>query len=249
MRLVLVLLALFLTASPAWAARERMSAEDAYSLGLRYMKRGYYVKALEQFQRVRTYYRDDPYALKAELAIADVHFKKNEWDAARLAYEDFTRAHPRYKDLDYVVYRLGLTVFRKAPNVAARDQTWTTQAVATWASFAARFPESEWRDDVDADLTKARARLARKELLVARFYVDREAWPAVAGRAERLLTQFPASTDRFEALYLLGRSHHMMGDPDRAAAALARLEAEPEGAAWLRELQRAVAAEAPPPAP
>lgn len=245
MRGLLLFLALLVATPPAWAARERMSAEDAYSLGIRYMKRGYYVKALEQFQRVRTYYRDDPFALKAELAIADVHFKKNEWDAARLAYEDFTRAHPRYKDLDYVVYRLGLTVFRKAPTVAARDQTWTTQAVHTWATFSARFPDSEWKDEVEGDLGKARARLARKELLVARFYVDRKAWTAVAGRAERLLAQYPGSEDRYEALYLLGHSYHMMGDADRAAAALGRLAADPAGSAWAHDLRREIATPAP----
>jgi len=122
-----------------------MSAQEAYELGLRYLKNGSYTKALEQLNRVRTYYRDDPYALKAELAIADVQFKKNEWDSARVAYDEFQRAHPRYRDLDYVVYRLGLTLYRKAPTVAARDQTWTRQAVDTWTRFGARFPESDWR--------------------------------------------------------------------------------------------------------
>lgn len=219
-----------------------MTAEEAYGLGLRYMKRGYYVKALEQFNRVRTYYRDDPYALKAELAIADMHFKKNEWDAARLAYEDFMRAHPRYRELDYVVYRLGLTVFRKAPGTAARDQTWTTQALHTWASFPTRFPESTYRSDIDRDLGKARNRLARKELLVARFYARRHAHTAVVGRAQALLQKYPESPDRLEALVLLGRSAEALGSHDQAVAALARLEGDPEGQAHARTLRRALPA-------
>jgi len=160
-----------------------MTAEEAYNLAQKQIKAGYYTKALEQLNRVRTYYRDDPYALKAELAIADVHFKKNEFDAARLAYEDFMRAHPRYGGLDYVVYRLGQTLIKKAPTVAARDQTWTRQAVNTWLGFANRFPNSEHKDEVEAELRKAQDRLARKELVVARFYARRGAWPAVLGRA------------------------------------------------------------------
>jgi outer membrane protein assembly factor BamD len=239
-RALSLLLVGLVAAGPAFAARERMSAEDAYSLGLRYMKRGYYVKALEQFQRVRTYFRDDPYALKAELAIADVHFKKNEWDAARLAYEDFMRAHPRYKDLDYVVYRLGLSVFRKAPGTAARDQTWTNQSVHTWAGFAARFPDSTYREDVERDLAKAHDRLAHKELLVARFYARRHAHTAVVGRAERLLTEYPDSPDRFEAMVLLGEAYAGLGESDRAAATLARLEADPDGASWAGALRRSI---------
>ena len=140
-----------------------MSAEAAYALGMRYLERGYYTKALEQLNRVRTYYRDDHHALKAELAIADVHFRKNEFDAARMAYEDFARAHPRYAGMDEVVYKLGLTWARKAPTVAARDQTNTAQALKVWANFETRFPTSERLPEVKTALAKAKARLARKD--------------------------------------------------------------------------------------
>lgn len=239
--ILLFLCALTLGSSPAYAERPRMTAEEAYSLGLRYLKRGYYVKALEQFNRVRTYYRDDPYALKAELAIADVHFKKNEWDAARLAYEDFMRAHPRYRDLDYVVYRLGMTLYKKAPVIAARDQTWTRQAVNTWAGFAARFPDSDHKAEVDENLAAARARLARKELVVARFYARREAWTSVVGRIEPMLRQYPDSPDRVEALGMLGQAYHGLGRDDLAAETLQKLEAEAPGSRSAKRLRKALA--------
>lgn len=241
-RLLLAFLCVFALATPeARAERPRMSAQEAYELGLRYLKSGSYTKALEQLNRVRTYYRDDPYALKAELAIADVHFKKNEWDAARVAYDEFQRAHPRYRDLDYVVYRLGLTLYRKAPTVAARDQTWTRQAVDTWTRFGARFPESDWRDEVDTDLGKARARLARKELIVARFYARREAWQSVVGRIEPLLRNYPESPDKFEAIGLLGEAYAGLGRLDLAQAAVERLRTEAPGSRALRRVERALA--------
>jgi outer membrane protein assembly factor BamD len=236
-----VLLLLSLGIPKAHAERPRMSAEDTYELGLRYLKRGYPVKALEQFNRVRTYYRDDPYALKAELAIADVHFKKNEWDAARVAYDEFQRAHPRYRDLDYVVYRLGLTLYRKAPTIAARDQTWTRQAVDAWTRFGARFPDSTWRGDVDTDLHKARARLARKELLVARFYERREAWVSVVGRLEPMLRTYPDTPDRVEALGMLGTAYVNLGQPDQAAAVAEKLRAEAPHSRALSRLEKALA--------
>jgi len=229
-----------LSATEAHAERPRMSAQEAYELGLRYLKNGSYTKALEQLNRVRTYYRDDPYALKAELAIADVQFKKNEWDSARVAYDEFQRAHPRYRDLDYVVYRLGLTLYRKAPTVAARDQTWTRQAVDTWTRFGARFPESDWRDEVDADLGKARARLARKELIVARFYTRRAAWSSVVGRVEALLRNYPKSPDEVEAIGLLGQAYAGLGQLDLARAAAERLRADAPGSRALRRVEKAL---------
>ena len=129
----------FSSQNEAWAERDQPTVPEQFELGQRFMKRGYYVKALEQFNRIRNYHRDDPYAIKAELAIADMYFAKGEWDQARLAYMDFQRSHPRNEELDYVVYRIGLSLYRKAPKVSARDQVWTRQTVNQWTGYAVRF--------------------------------------------------------------------------------------------------------------
>lgn len=224
-RLLLVLcLALGVLASPpAEAARKKLTVQDQYELGLRYLKRGYYAKALETFNRIRNYHRDDPLSVKAELAIADVYFKKREWDQARLAYEDFMRMHPRHPDLDYVTYRIGLALYNKAPQVAARDQTWTRQAVNTWRGFEARFPDSSYRAEAVDKLTECRERLARKELIIGRFYERRESWPAVEARVRGLLSVYPESTYAPEALHLLAQARAWQGDSDGATEVVARL--------------------------
>ena len=63
--------------------------------------------ALENFNRVRNYHRDDPISVKAQLAIADVHFKQRDFEQARFAYEEFATYHPRHENLDYVTFRIG----------------------------------------------------------------------------------------------------------------------------------------------
>ena len=209
------------------AAKERkeLTVEEQYELGLKYLRRESWVKALEQFNRIRNTHRDDPYSVKAELAIGDVYYKKREWDQARLAYEDFMRMHPRHQDLDYVVYRMGLSLYRKAPVVAGRDQTWTRQAVHTWAGFESRFPDSEYRAEVEELLDVSRDRLARKELAIARFYVRRKAWPAVSDRAEGMLRTYPDSEHASDALYMDGIAASY-GQPDVLIWVRGRLEAK-----------------------
>lgn len=221
-----------------------MSAEDAYDLGMRYLDRGYYTKALEQLNRVRTYYRDDPHALKAELAIADVHFRKNEFDAARLAYEDFARAHPRYAGMDEVVYKLGLTWARKAPTVAARDQTNTAQALKVWSNFEGRFPASERLPEVKAALAKAKARLARKEMVIGRFYAKRGAWGSVVGRLEPMLRDYPDSPDTLEARARLAEAWTHTDRRDLAEGMLSRMRAEAPESPWTRHLGKVLGARA-----
>ena len=218
--------ALAFLAGPALAKeRKELTVEEQYELGLKYLRRESYVKALEQFNRIRNTHRDDPYSVKAELAIGDVYYKKREWDQARLAYEDFMRMHPRHQDLDYVVYRMGLSLYRKAPLVAGRDQTWTKQAVHTWAGFESRFPDSEYRAEVDELLQVSRDRLARKELAIARFYVRRKAWPAVSDRAEGMLRTYPDSERAADALYMDGIAASY-GQPDVLVWVRGRLEAK-----------------------
>ncbi len=220
----------------ASAARRRLSVEEQYNLGVRYSKRGYYVKALEEFNRIRNNFRDDPYAVKAELAIADVYYNKAEWDQARLAYEDFMRMHPRHESLDYVVLRIGESYYKKAPKIAARDQTWTREAINALGGFDRRFSSSEHSAEVAEMLAECQRRLARKELLIARFYVKRKAWRSVEGRARGLLAAYPESEYAVETMALLAEAYAWQGKVERTDEVLARLaELAPE------EHKRAVA--------
>ena len=67
---------------------------------------------------------------------------------ARFAYEEFASYHPRHEALDYVTYRIGLSIYRDAPVFAGRDQTTTRGAVNVWTGFESRFPDSEYVDEV-----------------------------------------------------------------------------------------------------
>jgi outer membrane protein assembly factor BamD len=225
--IVAVLLLLATLAAPAHARRDRQrSAQDLYEQGLRQMQRGYYTKALESFTRVRNYHRDDPISVKAQLAIADVYFKKHDFEQARYAYEEFAAYHPRHENLDYVTYRIGLSIWRRAPRLAGRDLSSTRAAVNVWTGFDTRFPDSKHIEEVNKHLERERARLAHKELYIARFYARRGAWDAVRGRAEYLLLRYPDTPWADEALYWMGTAMHAWGDTDEAVQVRDRLAEE-----------------------
>jgi len=225
--LVMVLAALCGSVAPseADAKRRNLTVQDQYELGLKHLKRGYYVKALEQFNRIRNYHRDDPLAVKAELAIADVYFKKHEWDQARDAYEDFLRWHPRHPDADYVVFRVGMSMYKKSNKVAARDQSWTIRAADTWTGYSTRFSESEHIVEVEEKVEVCRERLGKKELLIAEFYRRRKAWVAVEGRAAGVVANHATTEALPEAMGLLAEARAWQGDDAQAQELLTRLDA------------------------
>ena len=210
------------------------TAQEQYDLGQKFMDRGNYTKAVEYFNIVRNYYRDDPLAQMAELAIADVYYKKTEWDLARYSYDDFRRRYPRHEKVDYATYQIGMTLYKKAPKFAGRDQKWTAQAIKSWTGFEKQFPESEHLDGVLEKRTECTERLAKKELQIAEFYAKRGAWEASRRRSAGLLEDFPSSEYTVDAKVLQVQSLVELGEWDSIAPLWKQLQIEaPDMAATL----------------
>ncbi len=254
-RFSLLLLALLALGSPVRAAKPEPTLQEQFDEGIRAMNRSNYTKALEVLNRIRIYHQDHPLSVRASLAIADVYFKKGDFDQARLEYEDFISLHPQglpgdeckpYRCLDYVYFRIGSTLVKKAPKAAGRDQTWTVQARDTWRNFVQLYPESEHVPEVQEFLAEAEERLAKKELLIARFYARREAWPAVQGRAYGLASQYAATSHLPEAITLLDQALDAQAPENRQAvisglelrARQLEMSADPETKAGAEALRR-----------
>jgi outer membrane protein assembly factor BamD len=167
-----------------------------------------------------------------------MHYKKGDFEQARFAYEEFASYHPRHQNLDYVTYRIGLSVYKRASRVAGRDQTSTKAAVNVWTGFDSRFQESTYVEDVGKLLGKGRNRLAAKELFIAKFYAKRDAWGSVRGRCEVLLRRYPDSEYASSAMALLGQALHNWGDVDQALRMRERLAETAPGSGELRTLDR-----------
>lgn len=213
---------------------------EIYSHGETMMKRGLYDKAVEDFQELRNFHRDDPLSVRAELALGEIRFRKGEFEEARYAFEDFLTYHPRHPDLDYVVYMIGLSIWRQAPKLAGRDQSTTEAAARRWAGFRTRFPDSEHTESVEVYLQKAVDRLAANELWTARFYRKRAAWSAVAGRAERILLRFPESRHAEEAMAMLAEASQGIGKTLDAEAARDRLVERYPESTFIARVERAL---------
>jgi outer membrane protein assembly factor BamD len=249
--LIITLLLSFLGAPASFAKSpsKTMTAQELYEAGLRYMNRGYYTRALEELHRVRNYHRDSPYSVLAQLAIADLHYNKGDFDQARFAYEEFATYHPRHDRLHYVTYRRGLSIYRRAPKAAGRDQSSTRGALNVWTSFGTRYPDSEHRKDVERLLQVCRNRLAVKELWVARFYERRQAWRSVRTRTETLLKRYPSSDYAPEAMRLLAIALHSWGNVAEAKTVRAQFAEKYPESSLLTSLDRELSKAAGEPVP
>ena len=223
MKKIFAILLFFLSANVA-SSDVGLSPQEKYELGLRYLKRGNFTKALEQFNHIRNFYRDDPLAIDSELAIADLYFQKAEWDQARVYYDEFKRRYPSDERLDYVTYRLGLTYYKKAPKTPERDQRWTERAVSNWKNFAIKYPSSEHKDEVSKKYIECRNRLAEKEIRIAKFYQNRSAWEGTKRRTDHLIKNFYDSKYVSQALEINAIANYHLGNSDLYQQSLEQLE-------------------------
>lgn len=211
---------------------------EIYAHGEKMLKAGLYDKAMSDFQELRNFHRDDPLSVRAQLSLAEIRFKKGEYDEARYAYEEFLQYHPRHPDLDFVVYRIGLSIWKRAPKLAGRDQSLSKAAVNRWSGFAQRFPQSTYIPSVERLSQRGLDRVAGKELFIARFYAKRKAWRAVEGRAGDLIARYPTASHADEAMAMLIRAYHAGGRTDEAAAVRARLAADHPDSRWIGAVDR-----------
>src|SRR5690606_33276577 len=84
------------------------------------------------------------WATRAELAIADVHFKDEAYPEAQVAYQTFKELHPRHPKIDYVTFRIGLSFFNQLPTTIDRDLTLAHDAIASFDELINEFPNSEF---------------------------------------------------------------------------------------------------------
>jgi outer membrane protein assembly factor BamD len=218
-----------------------ITAQERFDRCQRQMRGGNLTKAIETCNRVRNYHRDDLVSILAELAVADIYYKRKDFTQARLAYEDFVRLHPRNARVDYAVWRIGHCWFKESPRSFGRDQTASRQALTVWTGYETRFPNSAHVKDVQQTLPKALRRLAGKEMSIARYYRVRRSWRAARGRAEIVVERYPESEFAPRAAAWVVESWQRWGFVEEARASRDRLASLFPDTATLARLDRILA--------
>ena len=176
--------------------------EGAYALGERYEKDERFEEAIAQFNQVKNKFPYAKLATEAELRVAEIHFKREEFIEAQAGYQTFKELHPSHPKSDYVTYRLGLSFFNQLPTSIDRDLAVAERAILYFDEVVTSFATSSYAKDAREYKTKALHMLAEKEYYVGRFYLIRKRWESALGRFEGLIEKYP--TLGFDAPALLG---------------------------------------------
>jgi outer membrane protein assembly factor BamD len=171
---------------------------------------GLYTKAIENYQRLESLYPYSREALQAQLMTAYTYYLKGDALPAVHAAERFIRLHPRNAHVDYALYLKGIAHYAKVGK-PDRDPEHARKAIEAFRQLARQHPESHYLPDAIKRMHRLDRLLARHELHVAHYYLDRQAYVAAVNRCHRILTKHAGSPTMEPALALMARAYARLG--------------------------------------
>lgn len=189
------------------------SADQLAAEGMQKMQQKDYDDAIKDFRQLKERYPYSKYAILAELKLGDAHFHNKEYTEAAIAYEEFTRLHPRNEVIPYVLYQIGMCHFL-AFSTVDRDQEETQLAIEAFQRLIQTFPDSEYSLKAKKQLFECQKRIAAHEFHVGRLYYIMEEYYAARERLELVSRKYPQALKDLgyeeEARKMLAASEHRM---------------------------------------
>jgi outer membrane protein assembly factor BamD len=175
--------------------------------------------AVKEFEKLRSVYPYGTWSEQASLELAYVYYRNNEPLSAVRECEEFIRMYPHHARLPYALYLKGIAhesttrsfLDNYISDPSRRDSEPLRQSYQDYLNLIQRFPNSDYAKDAKLRLVRLRNGLARHEMQVAEFYLDRQAWLAAAKRAQYVLENYPQTPSSQRALQIMAQSYDALG--------------------------------------
>lgn len=197
-----IIISLLLSSCSSNETIDTNTAEGAYQLATRYEKDERYEEAITYYSEVKNKHPYNKLATEAELRIADIEFKRENFVEAEAAFRLFKDLHPDHAQSAYVTFKLGQSIFKQLPATIDRDLSLANKALVYFEEILSSFPRSEFVKESNETKDKINKMLAEKNLYIARFYFKKENFLSALGRYEDLFKN--QKNPEFEKEILLG---------------------------------------------
>lgn len=235
-----LLLVLLLASSVACSSRDDVvqiqPPDELYRAAYNSMEYGNFQRAEEQLKRILSRYPFTEFAVQAQLDLLYVFLQLNQPESLDEEAERFIRENPRHPRIDYVYYMQGVAWYVNTTNlleniadidIAQRYIGDAETAFENFAQLVNRYPDSEYTPDARLRMIELKNRIARHEIIVAKFYMQRDAWVSAIQRAQRVLRDMQGTPAEIDALLVLERAYRELGLEELAESSRRVLAANP----------------------
>ncbi|MCU7835743.1 MAG: outer membrane protein assembly factor BamD [gamma proteobacterium symbiont of Taylorina sp.] len=201
------------------------SASKLYAEAKANLMEGEYKSAIEMYEKLEARYPHGAYAQQAQLETAYAYYKFDEPESAIAAAERFIKLHPRHANVDYAYYLRGLATFPARKSVfefvfpqdeSKRDPNSSLDSFNYFNELVKKFPNSKYSKDSRSRMRYLRNKVAKHELHVALYYMEREAYIAAVDRASYIIEHYQQTPAVSAALLLMVEAYTRMDQPELA---------------------------------
>jgi len=182
--------------------------------------------ARQKLNEVKRKYGYSRYARLAELRLADADYEQDKFAEATSGYKAFVHDYPNDPEIPYARYKVTMTQYDAVsasfllPSLEERDLAYVNDAHASIRAFLNDYPNSEHAPQLAYMQSVVTGLLARHELYVARFYINRGKFPAAVARIQYSLRSYPNSGLEPEGMVLLAEVYLKQKERQKAKTVL-----------------------------
>jgi outer membrane protein assembly factor BamD len=200
------------------AQKSDPTAEALFDEGIRNFNDKRYVRAIDNFSKLRTDFPFSPQVTQVELKIADAYYLNQQYPEAITAFKEYQSMHPTNENIPFVTLRLGQAHFDQFTSTD-RDQKNTEVAKGYFETVLTNYPKSPQAAEAKEKLAKCLEYLAEHEFIAAYFYFQQGKFPAARDRFEEIVRKYKDTSTAVKSLFYLGESYRNEKNAIRATLA------------------------------
>ena len=173
-----------------------------------------YKKALEYYEKEDHYryttlleqlvpiYKGTQQADTVEYYLAEGYFHQGDFLLSAHYFDKFRQNYPRSSFTEQAEFMYAFCYYKASPRPLL-DQETTNTAIAAFAEFTAKYPNTTKKAEVNRIMHELRTKLVEKAYLSAKLYYDMEDYKSAITALKNSLGQFPDSEYREDQLYMI----------------------------------------------
>jgi outer membrane protein assembly factor BamD len=182
--------------------------EAKFSAAVAYFEKKEYFKALPLFEELISVYRGQGRAEKVYYYYAYCNYYLEDYQLAAYHFENFVNTFPRSEYTEECAFLHAYCFYMDSPEFSL-DQESTVKAIAKMQIFINKYPNSTRVAECNAIIDKLRYKLEEKSFTLSKLYYNIGDYKAAVTSFKSLLTDFPATAYREEAMFYVAKSYYL----------------------------------------
>jgi outer membrane protein assembly factor BamD len=186
--------------------------DKKYDMAEKMYKKEKYIKAIPLFEEVISIYSKlSEKGEKAYYYLCYSHYNTQDYALAGYYFTNFQTTYPQSSHAEEAVFMSAMCKVAASPKPSL-DQTNTRTAINDLQAFMNRYPKTSKKDTCNLIIDQLRDKLEEKAYQSAKLYYNMEEYAASAVAFTNMLSDYPDTDYREEALYLVVKSNFKLAN-------------------------------------